>query len=158
MKTSEGIKWLFMALSCLSTVCYIISLILSNSIWLLISVTALSQALTVFTFIFYNSFIGLFLFILFCISFDYFLLWLKRKKHIVVYSDQMEMCVYMKRNIVEGRTVVLHMGEFVQLIVNTDDEQTDTDTITVRKFNGEEFIVHKDDVVSNVEEVVGQFE
>lgn len=77
-----------------------------------------------------------------------YLIFKKQKK--IFYIDTTNSCVYMKRNIVNDRMVILHMGEFVQRVGNFDN------MVRVRKFNGEEFMVSEDDIVENVDDVIGE--
>ncbi|KRH92980.1 hypothetical protein M153_18240001, partial [Pseudoloma neurophilia] len=166
---NNNLKIFLAVISYFLTFSYIGSLfILKNQVIILI-LLILSQISTISIFFVYNSFFGLLFFLLTCFSFDYFLIWLRRKKSVTI-ENTTDLCVYMRRNIVVDRTVVLHMGEFVQLI-NSEDfftqnnstenavpENYQNSTIKVRKFNGEEFDVHRDDIVRNVEEVVGHFD
>lgn len=146
------LKYSAFGISSFLTILYVISLLLDTNFAILLSLMILSQIVSVGCFVCFSAYFGLILYVFLCLSLDAFLIWLRRRKNVLIYIDNSEKCVYMKRNIVQNRTVVLHMGEFVQLVTGNEEE---SDTVKVRKFNGEEFMVNQTDIVDNVEDVLG---
>lgn len=150
-------QWVTALLSYVTTILYVVWLIKSENIKLIYMLAMVSMISTIFMFICFSAYLIAVLHFLLCGALDYLMILYKKKKSILVYVDNSESCVYMKRNVVIERTVVLHMGEFVQMVKNEDENSYESDDqIKVRKFNGEEFFVNKSDVVENVEEVLGE--
>ncbi|ELQ75493.1 hypothetical protein THOM_1533 [Trachipleistophora hominis] len=84
------------------------------------------------------------------LSLDFIIYRRERKKawNITLDTSAQIKMVYMKRAIVSNRMVDLNMGELVQFI------SKEGEFVCVRKFNGEEFTVHENDVVDNIEDVL----
>lgn len=87
---------------------------------------------------------------LFLLSLDFLIYRRESKKawNITLDTSAQIKMVYMKRAIVNCRMVDLNMGELMQFI------SQEGEFVCVRKFNGEEFTVHENDVVDNVEDVL----